>query len=91
MNMIDTINVVSAGKIEDRELFFIKKRQKVGNPLRIITHVDDFALQFLYKGKEAIKIRVDRTSVDLKLQERGQVSNIAIGVKLHDFIIVDQM
>jgi hypothetical protein len=91
LNVIDTVNVVAVSKIKDRELFFIAKRDNIGQSVQVTTYIDDLTIQALHEGREAVKLRFDKTSVEFKMQDRGSIANFAIGVKVHDFLIIDQI
>ena len=52
---------------------------------------DDITVQVVYEGREAAKVRLDRTSVDFKMQGRGLVTNLSLRVKVQDLLIIDQI
>ena len=38
-----------------------------------------------------MKMRLDKTAIDFRMQDRGLITNFAVGVKVHDLLVVDQM
>ena len=82
LNVIDTVNVVNMANVEDNELLFIAKKSRLSDPIELSAEVADIVIQALYDGKPALKLRLDYTSVDFRMQDRGLLTNFSISVKL---------
>ena len=90
ISIVDTVNIAALAQASNPELFFIQKRNKIGEPLRLKTIIDDLTVQTLIDDREALKLRFNKSTIDFKMQDRGAITSFSIGVKLEDFIVVDQ-
>ena len=91
INLLDAAKVASVGKLSDKQLFFLRKRSNIGKALRILACIDDLTVQTIFDDKEAFKVRLDKSQVDIRMQDRGAVTNFAVDVRLHDMMLIDQL
>ena len=89
INIVDTVNIAAMAQSVNPELFFIQKRNTIGQPLRILAVIDDLTVQTVCDHREVLKLRFDKSTVDFKMQDRGAITNFHINLKLHDFMIID--
>jgi len=89
INVVDVANVVNVSRMAEAEIYFIGKRCRVSPALSIRMSIDDVTLQTLFNDRELLKVRLDKTQIDFKMQDRGAVGNFDVAVKISDFFIID--
>lgn len=80
-----------------RKGYFDQKRRHKGKPLALLVNVDDLCFQVFgkrsSKGKKAvdelIRARFHQVCVSLRMQDRGLLTNIRVGVRIQDMLVVD--
>ena len=89
LNVVDTLNVTLMDRVSEKELFFINKKNKIALSLQVELSIDDITLQAIIDDKEAFKLRIDQSSIEFHMQDRGKITNFFICAKLRDIMFID--
>lgn len=53
--------------------------------------IDDIVVQVLYDARPVMKLRLAKSAVEFRMQDRGLLTNFAINFKLHQVAAIDQV